>query len=324
MKKLYVRMFILLAVTISLLCVYLLYGLPLHSTKLLQYALSIRIPKLLAILLASFAIGSASFVFQSIISNVIVTPCLLGMNSLYTLTHTLIVFLAGSTSLFVTHVYGSFFLDLAVMGIVSLVVYGLAFEKTHYNILYILLVGTVLTSFFSSVQNTLIRVMDPNEYDALLAQLVASFTNVNEKLIAISTVLLLLIAVVLRKELAMLDVISLGKDQAINLGVDYTKTVRRLLLGVTFYIAIATALVGPISFLGLIIANLARRYLVTYRHRLLIPTTVLMGMITVLFSQVLMEKVFRYNIPVSVFITLFGGSYFLYLLVKERKRVSLQ
>ena len=83
----------------------------------------------------------------------------------------------------------------------------------------------------------------------------------------------------LRRELALLDVLTLGKNQAVNLGVDYDKCVRRLLLGVTLYIAVATAMVGPISFLGLIIANLSRQLLRTYRHGQLILGSALFGMI---------------------------------------------
>ena len=55
----------------------------------------------------------------------------------------------------------------------------------------------------------------------------------------------LAIIFLLRKDLALLDVLTLGKDQAINLGVDYDKSIRRLLLGVTLSIAVATAMVGP-------------------------------------------------------------------------------
>ena len=50
--------------------------------------MKIRTPKLIVMLITAFAIGGASIVFQSIIHNTIVTPCLLGMNSLYTLIHT--------------------------------------------------------------------------------------------------------------------------------------------------------------------------------------------------------------------------------------------
>ena len=123
----------------------------------------------------------------------------------------------------------------------------------------------------------------------------------------------------LRKELALLDVITLGKDQAINLGVDYDRTIRRLLLGVTLFIAIATAMVGPISFLGLIIANLSREFFKTYRHTTLIIGSFLIGIIILVGGQIVVERVYNYGIPISVFITVGGGIYFLYLLLRKRR-----
>ena len=298
---------------------YMLVEVHFDSTKLFQYAMKIRTPKLIVMLITAFAIGGASIVFQSIINNTIVTPCLLGMNSLYTLIHTAVVFCAGSASVLASNPNLSFAVDLLLMGVVATVVYSYLFQKTNHNILYVLLIGTVLSSFFSSIQSTMTRIMDPNEYDALLNTLVASFSNINSEIIVFSLVLLALLIFFLRKELALLDVLTLGKAQAINLGVDYDRCVRRLLLGVTLCIAIATAMVGPISFLGLIIANLARQLLKTYRHTYLILGSALFGMFVLVGGQLLVEHVFSYAIPVSVFITVGGGIYFLYLLLNNRR-----
>ena len=135
------------------------------------------------------------------------------------------------------------------MGVAATVIYSYLFRKTNHNILYVLLIGTVLTSFFGSIQSTLVRVMDPNEYDSLLASLVASFSNINSEIIVFAVLLLTVLIFALRRELALLDVLTLGRDQAVNLGVDYDRAIRRLLLGVALCIAIATAMVGPISFL---------------------------------------------------------------------------
>lgn len=289
------------------------------NPKLLQYSMKIRIPKLAAMLLAAFAIGAASIVFQSVIQNTIVTPCLLGMNSLYTLIHTAVVFFAGSGSLLARNANLSFLADVLLMGVVAMVIYGYLFQKTKHNVLYVLLIGTVLASFFSSMQTTMVRVMDPNEYDSLLVSLVASFSNINGDIIFVSIILLSIVAFFLRKELMLLDVITLGKEQAVNLGVDYDKCIRKLLLGVTLYIAVATAMVGPISFLGLIIANLSRQLLKTYRHTRLIAGSVLFGMLVLVGGQLLVEHVFSYSIPISVFITFGGGIYFLWLLLKGKK-----
>ncbi len=226
----------------------------------------------------------------------------------------------GSGSILATNANLAFGVDLMLMAVSATFIYGYLFKKTNYNVLYVLLIGTVLTSFFGSIQSTMVRVMDPNEYDSLLVTLVASFDNMNGELILISVILLALLVFLLRRDIALLDVITLGKDQATNLGVDYDRTIRRLLIGVTVCIAVATALVGPISFLGLIIANLGRQLMKTYRHTHLILASTLMGMLVLVAGQCMVEHVFSYAIPVSVFITVGGGIYFLYLLL-ARKRV---
>ena len=287
--------------------------------KYLDFAMRLRIPKLAVMLIAAFAIGGASLVFQSVINNTIVTPCLLGMNSLYTLIHTAVVFVAGSGSVLAVNANAAFAVDLVLMGLSATVIYGYLFQKTHYNVLYVLLIGTVLTSFFGSIQSTLTRIMDPNEYDSLLTTLVASFSNVNGEIIAFALAVLAALVFVLRKDLALLDVITLGKAHAVNLGVDYDRCIRRLLLGVTLAIAVATAVVGPISFMGLIIANLSRQLLKTYRHSQLIAGSALFGMLILVAGQLIVEHVYTYAIPISVFITVGGGLYFLYLLLTKRR-----
>ncbi|HIR64951.1 MAG TPA: iron chelate uptake ABC transporter family permease subunit [Candidatus Faecousia faecigallinarum] len=313
------KLLVLAALVLLAAAAYMLVEVNFSNPKLLRFSMQLRTPKLLVMLIAAFAIGGASIVFQSVINNTIVTPCLLGMNSLYTLIHTAVVFTAGSGSILAVNANAAFAVDLVLMGVAAMVIYGYLFQKTRHNVLYVLLIGTVLTSFFGSIQSTLTRVMDPNEYDALLTTLVASFSNVNGEIIAFSLVVLAVIILVLRRDLAQLDVLTLGKDQAINLGVDYDRSVRRLLLGVTLSIAVATAMVGPISFMGLIIANLSRQLLRTYRHSQLVLGSALFGMLILVAGQLVVEHVFTYAIPISVFITVGGGIYFLYLLLARRR-----
>ena len=310
-KKMYMLTFIVTGVCAA----YLFINSYPEKPRLFQYILSLRIPTLVVMLIAAFAIGSASLIFQSIINNRIVTPCLLGMNSMYTLVHTAVVFVVGSGSIFATNSNLSFAVDLIVMSVAATFVYSYMFKKTGNNVLYVLLIGTVLSSFFGSIQSTMIRVMDPNEYDTLLTTLVADFNNINVEVITFSLILLIALAMFLWKDLMLLDVITLGRDQAINLGVDYDRTVRRLLLGVVLCIAVATAMVGPISFLGLIIANLARQFLKTYKHSRLIVGSALMGMLAIIAGQLISQHVFSYAVPISTFITIGGGIYFLYLLL---------
>lgn len=295
-----------------------LYQFAFVNPKFFSYAMSIRLPRLIVLLTAGTAISAAAIIFQTIIRNNIVTPCLLGMNSLYLLIHTGVVFFLGSRSEFATNPVYAFAVDIIVMGTAASFIYYSIFQKTGGNVLYVLLIGTVLTTFFSSMQNSLTRIMDPNEYDALLNSLVASFTNVNAACIIPGIVLLALLAWWLRRDLSILDVISLGREQAISLGVDYETTLRRLMVGVALCIAVATALVGPLSFLGLITANVARQMFTTYRHTYLIAGASLVGMLVLAAGQFIVEHVMVYSVPVSVFVTIGGSIYFLYLILTQK------
>ncbi len=201
------KLLIMLALVVLCAAGYMLIEVNFANPKLFQYAMKLRTPKLIVMLITASAIGGASIVFQSVINNTIVTPCLLGMNSLYTLIHTAVVFFLGSGSLIATNANLSFSVDVVLMGISATLIYSGIFKKTRHNVLYVLLVGTVLTSFFGSIQSTLTRVMDPNEYDTLLTTLVASFNNINSEIIVFSLILLAVIVFALRRELALLDVL---------------------------------------------------------------------------------------------------------------------
>lgn len=318
MNKYNKKLIILSILTLICSLAYLFYDLNLDFFK---FSMSLRVPKLLAMLLTAYCIGAASLIFQTIIRNTIVTPCLLGMNSLYLLIHTGVMFFFGSASILVLNKYISFGVDLILMGTIATFVYSYLFRVTKYNVLYVLLAGTVMATFFLSLQNSMVRIMDPNEYDALLSSLVASFNSVNADILAIAIIITIVLSLIYYKDLAVLDVLSLGKENAINLGINYDKTIKRLLLGVTLFIAVATALVGPISFLGLIIANLSRELFKTYRHNYLVAGSVLMGMLVLVAGQVIVERVFILSIPISVFISIAGGLYFMYLLILNRGKL---
>ena len=310
---------IVLLVAVLLACAaFLLINNPIHKPKLFKMFIGWRLPTLLCMVIASVAIGVATLIFQSIVNNRIVTPALLGMNSIYSFLHTAAVFVFGTGSALYLNANLSFAVDLISMGVVGTLVYWYLFKKTGHNILYIMLIGTVLSSFFGSVQTAMVRVMNPDEYDALLTTLVADFNNVGGEIILFAVIALAAIAIVLRKDLKLLDVITMGRDQAINLGVDYDNTIRRLLFGVVLCMAVATATIGPVSFLGLIVANLARQIFRTYRHSHLIAGASLLGMLALIGGQLVSQHVFHFAVPVSTFVTIAGGVYFLYLLLSKK------
>ena len=317
-KKNRIRLLMLVILVLAAVVTYLLIHAHPEKPKLFRYILGLRIPTLICMMIASVSIGASTMIFQSIVHNRIVTPALLGMNAIYSFLHTAAVFVLGTGSSLYLNANLAFAADLVTMGTVATVIYWYLFRVTGHNILYIMLIGTVLSSFFGSVQSAMIRVMDPNEYDALLTTLVADFNNVNGEIIVFAIASLVVIAVLLRKELGLLDVITLGRHQAINLGVDYDRVIRKLLFGVVLCMAVATATIGPVSFLGLIVANLSRQILKTYKHTYLIAGASLIGMLALIGGQLIAQHIFHFTVPVSTFVTIAGGVYFLYLLQMKK------
>lgn len=317
-RKNVIRLLILAAMVFIAVAFYLLVNSHPEKPKLFHYILSLRVPTLLCMVIACISIGVATLIFQSIVNNRIVTPALLGMNSIYSFLHTAAVFLLGTGSTLFLNANLAFAVDLVTMGIVGTLIYWYLFKKTGHNVLYIMLIGTVLSSLFGSVQSAMIRVMDPNEYDALLSSLVADFNNVNGEIILFAVMMLLILTFVLRKELKLLDVITMGRNQAINLGVDYDNVIRKLLFGVVLCMAVATATIGPVSFLGLIVANMSRQIFRTYKHSHLMVGASLMGMLALIGGQMISQHLFHFTVPVSTFVTIAGGVYFLYLLLFKK------
>ena len=285
----------------------------------MDYALSQRIPKLLSIILTGVCISISTTIFQNITGNNILTPNVMGLDSLYVLIQTVIVFVLGSSSVFIVNKKYNFVICVAGMILLSSLLYKLMFKKENSNILFLLLVGMIFGTLFGSLSSFMQMVIDPNEFSVLQNKLFASFNNVNVDILLISIILIILVIPFIYDDLKYLDVINLGRDQAINLGVDYDKLVRKLFVTVAIFISISTALVGPITFLGLLVVNLSRQMIKTYKHKYLITMSVLLSVFVLVTGQLIAERIFDFSTPVSVIINLIGGIYFMYLLLKESR-----
>jgi iron complex transport system permease protein len=284
-----------------------------------DYVIPRRTEKMLAMIITGAAIALSTVIFQTITHNRILTPSIIGLDSLYMFIQTFIVFAFGSSTLFLMSEHVHFLLTVGLMVLFSGVLYKLLFQGEGRNIYYLLLVGIVFGTFFSSISSFLQMLLDPNEFQALQSKMFASFNNVHGELLSLAIIIFLLLAVYFSRFAKVLDVLSLGKEQAINLGVGYNQVVKRMLVVVAVLVSVSTALVGPITFLGLLVANVAYQLFNTYRHAVLILGAVLISIAALVGGQLIVERVFVFSTPISVIINFIGGGYFIYLLLKERK-----
>ncbi|MFR3568285.1 MAG: iron chelate uptake ABC transporter family permease subunit [Paraclostridium sordellii] len=284
-----------------------------------EYAMDQRIPKLIAIVITGFCIAFSSIVFQTITNNNILTPSVLGLDSLYILVQTIIVFLVGVDNTLITNKSNNFLLSVAVMVIASFILYKKLFEKANNNIFFLLLVGMIFGTLFKSLSTFMQVVIDPNEYAALQNNLYASFGNVNTNILFIAGIIIIALVPFIYDDIKSLDVISLGKEHAINLGVNYDKVVKKMIIVVAILVSISTALVGPITFLGLLVTNVTKQIFRTYKHSYLICASILISILTLVSGQFLVERIFTFTTTISVIINFIGGVYFIYLLLKESR-----
>ncbi|PSL40501.1 iron complex transport system permease protein [Planomicrobium soli] len=284
-----------------------------------DYALPRRGVKVFAMVLTGVAIAYATVVFQTITHNRILTPSIMGLDSLYMLLQTLLIFFLGSSHVTIINKQVNFILSILVMVVFALLFYQLLFKKGNQPIYFLLLVGIICGTFFSSISTFLQVLIDPNEFQIVQDRMFASFNNVNADLVWTSLVIIIVLVVFAWRHNGSLDVLSLGRDTAINLGVNYDALVKLMLVLAAVLIAVATALVGPITFFGLIVANLSYQFFKSYKHSTIIFGAIIISVIALVGGQWVVERIFTFNTTLSVIVNFIGGIYFIYLLLKESR-----
>lgn len=310
MKK---RLFLLSLLTLALTLILLFWDI---NPDILIYSLKKRSIKIWAIVVTGSSLGVATLLFQTISGNRILSPSILGLDSLYILVNLIIVFTIGTVSPLISNPYINFFMSTLIMSILSVTIYLKVFSKAN-SLHIMILVGIVLGILFSSIIGMLQTLMNPDSYNVILDKLFASYNNVNTELLLLTSLILILFLIYIIFNKNLLDVISLGKDKAITLGIDYNKVIKKYLFIIFIMVSLSTSLVGPVTFLGFFAANICKNLFKTYKHKLLIPGVILVSISTLVIGQFLVEKIFSFSLPIGVLISLCGGIYFIFLLLKE-------
>jgi len=266
------------------------------------------------------AIALATMIFQTVVNNRILTPSILGLDSLYLLIQTAIIFLFGSSTLLSMNSIALFVLCTGLMMAFSLVLYHFLFKKENQNIFFLLLVGIIFGTFFGSLTTFMEVLIDPNEFQIAQDIGFASFNRINTQILWVALAILVATIVFSLKYWHCFDVLALGRENAINLGIDYQKTLKVLLILVAILTSVSTALVGPLTFLGLLVMNVTFEFIRDYRHKVLIPAAMLISIITLVFGQLLVTHIFTFRTTLSIIVNFVGGVYFIYLLLRANKK----
>ncbi|QHM70032.1 Iron-uptake system permease protein FeuC [Mixta intestinalis] len=283
----------------------------------IRYILAHRGLILATMVLVAFSSGVATLLFQTVTNNRILTPSVMGLEALFILIQTLLIFFIDANGLAMLGTSGQFICEALLLVLFSTFLYRWLLGRVGVNLHRVLLVGLVCGTLFRSISGLLQRLLEPGEFAILQSRIFATFTRAAPEIIALSALAVLVTTVAIWRMRYSLDVIALGRELAMGLGVSWRRRVTLILLLVSLLVALSTALVGPLTFFGLLVANLTYPLIGSHRHQYLLPGVVLTGIITLVGGQVILERGLHMAGTLSVVIELVGGALFLWFLIKK-------
>lgn len=277
-----------------------------------------RISKLGAMIVAALSLALSSIVFQTITSNRILTPAIMGYEAVYLFWQSLLVLLAGTASLTLLGNNGNFATSVAIMLVYSVFLQKWLFRRESNNVWLLLLVGFVLTMVISTFSQFVQLRTSPGEFAIFQSFAQLSFDNLDNQRLAWAAGLLSLVVMIGWRRLGLLDVMSLGRDQSTSLGLDHAIEVRFLMALIAVLVAISTSLVGPSAFVGIFVANTAYALCPVRKHKFTLPlgTGIAFGLF--LIAQIMVEQVFNYKTTVGILVNLVCGIWFLAIMLRQR------
>jgi iron complex transport system permease protein len=259
----------------------------------------------------------ATVCFQTVTGNRIITPSIMGFESLYRVVQTTSVYLFGVAGVVALQGVWSFALQVAVMVALAVALYGWLLSGRYGNLQIMLLVGIVVGGGLGAVSTFMQRLLTPSEFDVLAARLFGNVSNADPAVLPLAIPLCLGASAVLWLRARRLNTMALGAEVARSLGLDHRRELLVVLTLVAVLMATSTALVGPMTFLGFLVATLAYQFADSHDHRLILPVAVLIAFTVLAGAYFVMKNVFYAQGMVSILIELVGGGLFLLVILRK-------
>lgn len=323
--KRYIVVTSILALLVFALCVFMLvYGKTIYSIsdvvnvlrgqeiKGATFAISkVRLPRMLAGALVGIAFGVAGNTFQTMLRNPLASPDVIGITSGCSVTAVYSILILGLSGQIVSVI--SLVSGLSVAMLIYFMAKGNSFSGGR-----LILIGIGVQAFINAIISSILLKANEYEVSSAIRWLNGSLNGISMK--PIPTLFLVVVVftslnMVLTKHL---QVLELGDELAITLGVNVNVTRIALIITSVFLIAYATSVTGPISFVAFLSAPIASRIVGNGSPRVLAAG--LVGGILVLSGDLIGQFLFSSRFPVGVVTGILGGPYMLFLLIRLNKR----
>ncbi len=283
-----------------------------------SYVIPKRLVRLGAIIVAGVCIALSSVIFQTLAGNRVLTPAIMGYEGIYLLFQALLVLWLGTASVALLGAQGNALLSIALMLGYSWLLQRWLLREGHGDVYRLLLLGLVLTMVLGTFTQFIQLKTSPGEFSILQSLGYTSFNRAQPTQVLYSGLLVAAVALLVARGTRVLDVLALGRDQAIALGLDHGRCLRLQMALIAVLVAVSTSLVGPTAFMGVFVANIAYALARSARHQVTLPLACAVAIGMFLLAQLLVEHLFNYRTSVSILVNLVCGAYFLALMVRTR------
>jgi iron complex transport system permease protein len=282
--------------------------------------LSLRLPRILAALLAGGALAVAGVGFQGLTRNPLAEPSVLGVSSgaafgvILAQVFGLRAGLFGTLGLTVFAFAGAFMAGGAV--------YAIAARAGGLPVHTLVLAGVIVGIFFSSAITVLVSIIDFDRLGGVIHWLLGNLAPLPPMPLALFALVAALGFWLVLGQSRQLNLLALGEEGALQLGVDAERVKRRIFGGAALLTAAVVAFVGPIGFVGLIVPH-ALRLVLGPDNRVLVPAALLGGGLFLLVADTLARNVIApAELSVGVITSFCGAPFFVYLLRGRGTRIE--
>ncbi|MEF9873664.1 MULTISPECIES: iron chelate uptake ABC transporter family permease subunit [Micrococcaceae] len=277
----------------------------------------LRASNILTMVIVAACQSIATVAFQTVTNNRIITPSIMGFEALYRVVQTGAIFVLGVAGVTFFTGVSQFVLQVAIMVGLSVALYGWLLSGKLGNIQIMLLVGIIIGTGLGSISTFMQRLLTPSEFDVLTARLFGSMANADMSYMPVAIPLVAIAGGYLVLSSKKMNILALGKETTINLGINHRREVMKTLFFVSILMAVTTALVGPLTFLGFLVATLAYQLADTYDHRYIYPMSFLIGFVVLAGAYFVMKNIFYAEGVVGIIIEAVGGITFLIFILRK-------
>jgi len=282
--------------------------------------MQLRMPRSIAVILVGSGLAIAGAVMQAMIHNPLVDPYVTGVSSGASF-GVILLTLGGVIS--AANVTTMWFIPLgAVAGAVGgFMVTMLVAESAGGKAMSYVLGGTIIAAGLSAA-TTLILSFNADRIHSITMWMFGSFSSITWNNILVMIVPIVAILIIILFQARKLNVMLLGETQAQYLGMNSRNYKRNMLILSAILTAFCVAFCGTIGFIGLIVPHLCRM-VVGGDHRVLIPTSMVVGSLVLLAADIICKSGSAGELPIGAITSVVGVPFFVYLMVKEGKRYAM-